>query len=122
MLLIEYAISTNYLLSHFGDPAKQRPLWKRSLLGLFRLVYNPVATANRYGALTKELADLAERRELAGFGTRAEAFIASNSRPHFKNMAGGLMLSMTIPSYTKVLDSYWKIEDLRTTLAADLAK
>ena len=122
MLLIEYAISTNYLLSHFGDPAKQRPLWKRSLLGLFRLVYNPVATANRYGALTKELADLAERRELAGFGSRAEAFVASNSRPHFKNMAGGLMLSMTIPSYTKVLDSYWKIEDLRTTLAADLAK
>ena len=32
------------------------------------------------------------------------------------------MLSMTIPSYSKVLDSYWKIEDLRIALAADLAK
>jgi len=136
MIFIEYAISSNYLMSQFGDPSlklplfmfrsreslARLPLWKLGLLGLFRFVYNPVATTNRYGALTGELADLAERRELAGFGTRAEAFVASNSRPRFKNMAGGLMLSMTIPSYTKVLDSYWKIEDLRTTLAADLAK
>lgn len=122
LLLIEYAISTNYLLTQFGDPGHHRPMWKRGLLGLFRLVYNPVATANRYGALTEELAVLAERRELAGFGTRAEAFVVENSRPHFKNMAGGLMLSMTIPSYSKVLDSYWKIEDLRNALAADLAK
>jgi len=122
MLLIEYAISSNYLLSQFGDPNHQRPVWKRGLLGLFRFVYNPVATANRHGALIAELADLAERRELASFGTRAAAFVAANSRPHFKNMAGGLMLSMTIPSYNKVLESYWKIEDLRTALAADLAK
>lgn len=122
MLLIEYAISTNYLLTQFGDPGHQRPVWKRGLLGLFHFVYNPVATANRYGALIAELAGLAERRELASFGTRSAAFVASNSRPHFKNMAGGLMLSMTIPSYDKVLESYWKIEDLRTTLAADLAK
>jgi hypothetical protein len=122
MLLIEYAISTNYLLNQFGDPGHQRPAWKRGLIGLFRLVYNPVATANRYGALTEELAGLAERRELAGFGTRAEAFVAANSRPHFKNMAGGLMLAMTIPAYSRVLDSYWKIEDQRTALAAALAK
>ncbi|MBI2497474.1 MAG: hypothetical protein HYV75_06005 [Opitutae bacterium] len=122
LLLIEYAISSNYLLHQFGDAPHQRPLWKRGLLGLFRFVYNPVATTNRYGALIAELADLAERRELAGFGTRAEAFVAANSRPHFKNMAGGLMLSMTIPSYAKVLDSYWKIEDQRAALAADLAR
>jgi hypothetical protein len=122
LLLIEYAISSNYLLSQFGDPNHQRPVWKRGLLGLFRLVFNPVATANRYGALTEELAGLAERREMASFGTRSAAFVAANSRPHFKNMAGGLMLSMTIPSYNKVLESYWKIEDLRTALAADLAK
>lgn len=122
MLLIEYALSTNYLLTQFGDADHRRPAWKRGLLGLFRLVYNPIATANRYGALTAELADLAEHRELASFGTRSAAFVAANSRPHFKNMAGGLMLSMTIPSYNKVLDSYWKIEDLRTALAADLAK
>ncbi len=122
LLLIEYAISSNYLLSQFGVLTHPQSLGKRGLLSLFRLVYNPVATTNRYGALTAELADLAERRELASFGTRAEAFVTSNSRPRFKNMAGGLMLSMTIPSYTKVLESYWKIEDLRTTLAADLAK
>lgn len=122
LILIEYVISTNYLLSQFGDPGLQRPAWKRGLLGLFRLVFNPVATANRYGELTQELADLAEHRELAGFGTRAAAFAAENNRPRFKNMAGSLMLSMTIPSYTKVLESYWKIEDLRTALAADLAK
>ncbi len=121
MVLIEYAISSNYLLSQFGDPARQRPLWKRALLGLFRFVYNPVATTNRYGELTQELAGLAERRELAGFGARAEAFVAGNSQPRFKNMAGRLMLSLTIPSYTKVLDSYWKIEDLRAALAAELA-
>jgi len=122
LIHLEYAISSNYLLSQFGDPARSRPLWKRGLLGLFRFVYNPIATTNRYGELTQELAGLAERRELAGFGTRAEAFVASNSRPRFKNMAGSLMLSMTIPSYAKVLDSYWKIEDLRTALASDLAK
>jgi hypothetical protein len=122
LLLIEYAISSNYLLSQFGDPGRQRPLWKRGLLGLFRFVYNPVATTNRHGALIAELADLAERRELASFGTRSTAFVAANSRPRFKNMAGGLMLSMTIPSYSKVLESYWKIEDLRADLAADLAK
>jgi hypothetical protein len=122
MLLIEYTISTNYLLTQFGDPGHQRSLWKRGLLGLFRFAYNPIATANRYGALTDELAGLAERRELASFGTRAASFTAENSRPQFKNMAGCLMLSMTIPAYSKVLESYWKIEDLRTTLAADLAK
>ena len=32
------------------------------------------------------------------------------------------MLSMTVPAYTKVLESYWTIEDLRTGLAADLAR
>ncbi|MDI1337451.1 MAG: hypothetical protein PSU94_14805 [Lacunisphaera sp.] len=122
MLLIEYAISTNYLLTQFSDQDHHRPAWKRGLFALFHFVYNPVATANRYGALTAELADLAERRELASFGTRAAAFSAENSRPQFKNMAGGLMLSMTIPAYSKVLDSYWKIEDTRTALAADLAK
>ena len=122
MLFIEYAFTSNYFLSDFGDSAHQRALWKRGLLGVFRLVYNPVATVNLQGQYTKELADLAERRELAGFGTRAEAFVSRNSRPHFKNLVGRLLISMATPAYGRVLDTYWKIEDLRTALAADVAK
>jgi hypothetical protein len=119
LLFIEYAVFGNYLLNlAHPEPAAG---WKaRVLPAALRFVFNPVATVNRYGAMTEELAGLAERRDLAGFSKRMDDFARENSHPPFKNVAGQLMLSWTIPAYTKVLESYWKIEDLRADLAREV--
>ena len=37
-------------------------------------------------------------------------------------MAGGLILGMAIPAYSAVVESYWKTDDARLALIADLAK
>ena len=61
--------------------------------------------------------------ELNGFSARQHDFVhALQYRSGIKNLGGTLVLSMTIPSYDRMVKAYWEIEDLRTALQARLRK
>jgi hypothetical protein len=87
-----------------------------------RVFYLPIATINLYGDFAVEQADRAERRDLAALAVRQQAFVDRYTRPHFKNMLGGMAVRLSIPAYTHVVDSYWRIEDARLALIADLTQ
>lgn len=99
-----------------------RFLLRRPLNFLGGLFFNPVATTNIYGDRVRELADLAEAREIGKFAVRSQDF--GNillKHPGMKNVGGRLMLSMAVPAYTKIIENHWKTADLRTALHARLA-
>jgi hypothetical protein len=77
---------------------------------------NPRSTANLYGDTVAELSALAETRDLGRFAVREQAFIHDSMRGGPKNLGGRLVLAMATPAYSKVLKSYWDIEDLRIAL------
>ncbi len=84
------------------------------------LVYNKQRTLNLYGDLIGELQELAARREGGKIDLRANEFWANEGRPRFKNFYGPAISRMTAPALSKVVDSYWKIEDKRLALIARL--
>jgi hypothetical protein len=92
-----------------------------TLVDLFGpLVYNKQRTLNLYGDLIGELQELAARREGGKIDLRANEFWANEGRPRFKNFYGPAISRMTAPALSKVVDSYWKIEDKRLALIARL--
>ncbi len=92
-----------------------------TLVDLFGpFVYNKQRTLNLYGDLIGELQELAARREGGKIDLRANEFWANEGRPRFKNFYGPAISRMTAPALSKVVDSYWKIEDKRLALIAQL--
>lgn len=91
--------------------------WPRQALNpLSPFVFNSRRTINLYGDLTAELSDLAARRELKELAQRTEEFCGSAGRAGFKNLGGSLVVAISVPAYSKVIESFWKTEDLRTAL------
>ena len=120
------AIENAFLLNlHFGDLVQRktddRPVLLSSLNFISPLLYNPRRTYNLNGALTVDLQDFAARRDLKGFAAREHEFYTREAAPHFKNYLGATLIAMRTPAFAKVVESYWKTEDLRTALAARLA-
>ena len=100
----------------------EKTLLRRPLNFLSALFLNPIATTNIYGDRVRELADLAEARELGKFAVRSQDFGNILMRePGMKNVGGRLILSMAVPAYSKILESHWKTADLRITLRTRLA-
>ncbi len=83
-------------------------------------IYNKQRTLNIYGDLIGELQELAARREGGKIDLRANEFWANEGRPRFKNFYGPAISRMMTPALSKVVDSYWKIEDKRLALLAQL--
>ena len=97
-------------------------LLRRPFNFLSALFFNPIATTNLYGDRVRELADLAEAREIGKFTVRSQDFGNLLLRqPGMKNVGGRLMLLMAVPSYNKVLESHWKTADLRVAMRDRLA-
>ncbi len=128
LLLVEYVqfapltmrmkMGDNIAIAH-GSP---NFILRRPLNFLSSLFFNPIATTNVYGDRIRELADLAEARELGKFSVRCQDFGNIVWRQTgMKNVGGRLILSMAVPSYDKVLDSHWKTADLRAALRTRLA-
>ena len=93
--------------------------WLRGFLNLASpLIYNPRATFNRYSRLSEDLQDIVGKRELEKMGPRMETFMQREARPHFKNLAGLLLLRQMVPSLQKVAENYWLTQDLRAALLA----
>lgn len=125
LLLVEYVLFAPLTRMKLGDHlAATResgfPL-RRPLNFLGGLFFNPIATTNIYGDRVRELADLAEARELGKFAVRSQDF--GNillKEPGMKNVGGRLMLTMAVPAYSKILESHWKTADLRVALRTRL--
>ncbi len=128
LLLAEYVTFTPvFSRMKLGDSiaatwGNEKTLLRRPLNFLSALFFNPIATTNIYGDRVRELADLAETRELGKFAVRSQDFghlLVTESG--MKNVGGRLMLTMAVPAYNKIVESHWKTADLRVALRARLA-
>ncbi len=112
----------SYAHEHFqaGDLRRELPFHPLNALSPF--VFNPRRTFNLIGDLTARRQDLAGRRQGETISELDRAFFADEGRPRFKNLVGTVFMFQSTPALTKVTESYWKIEDLRTALHDRLAK
>ena len=126
LLLVEYVLFAPLNRMKLGDSiagtwGNEKFILRRPLNFLSALFLNPIATTNIYGDRVRELADLAEARELGKFAVRSQDF--GNillKEPGMKNVGGRLMLTMAVPAYSKILESHWKTADLRVALRTRL--
>jgi hypothetical protein len=85
------------------------------------LVFNPRATVNLLGERFHLVADLAAARRLKELEDRNHPvnrpFLADY---HGKNLAGRLLVDMAFPALSKVVKSYWEIDDLRLVMITRL--
>jgi hypothetical protein len=101
------------------ERARSRLLrWSLNLASPF--VYNRCRTVNLHGELTANLQALAARRDMTGLVRAQSVFSGDRAQPTFKNYMGNFLIGAMVPAYTKVVETYWKIEDSRTTLLAQL--
>lgn len=127
LILTEYAqiapYFSNLKLGNGATNQGERYASLRSPLNfLGSLLVNPVATTNLYGDRIFELAALAEKRELGKFAVQTQGFEETlRLKPGMKNLAGRMMLTMAVPAYKKVIESYWTTVDLQTGLRKRLA-
>lgn len=122
LLWIEYAFHYEAFLAK-GGMAGFEPeggVRRSVLLALTRPFFLRHATANDYAAILDELTRLAEAREFGRLDARQREFVNDQVRGRFRNIVGGLLLHMSMPSYRKVVESYWKNEDKRLALIAEL--
>ncbi len=82
-------------------------------------VYNTRRTVNLMGDVNSELQELAARRQSID-APRAAALIAEKTQLRFKNFVGSIIADRAVPSFYKVADSYWKVQEMRDALAARL--
>ena len=121
LILIEYAYFAPTLsLFVGGAPITASPderLLQRFAHLLGRVVVNPRATQNLVGDRYYQLAAFAEERRLgeleANKGPINREFMGGY---HVKNIGGRLIADMAMPALSKVVKTYWEIEDLRTAL------
>ena len=96
-------------------------LLQRFVRVLGRVVVNPITTQNLVGDRYYHLAALAEERKLgeleANKGPIDREFLGGY---HVKNIGGRLIADMAMPALSKVVKSYWDIEDLRLALLTRL--
>ncbi len=91
------------------------------VLGPFaRVLVNPNTTQNFVGERYYTLAGDAEGRRLADFEAHTKAIDREMSGYRIKNLGGRLFADMAMPAFSKVVKSYWEIEDARHALLARL--
>jgi hypothetical protein len=96
--------------------------WRGPLNFLSAFLVNPNATMNLYGDEFYALAGLAETRDLKDFDRRHRVFNHDLMYRHgIKNLGGRVMLSIAMPAYKKVLESYWSAADARVSLRQRLS-
>jgi hypothetical protein len=127
LVLVDYVhFAPLYFSVRLGDAVGPdnvfRPVLRPALNFVSGLLVNPNATLNLYGDYVRELAALAEARELGKLSVRARGFYANTfGHPGLKNLVGRLLIGMAMPAYEKVLETHWANADLRETLRKRLA-
>lgn len=128
LVLIEYAMFAPAILraaqdGDVGFGLEERWSWAgRPLKLLGSLLLNPNATINLIGGNAFQVAAFAEAREIGRIEAQtrqlAETFW---TQPGMKNLGGRLVAVTSTPAYARVVESYWKMADLRADLRRRLA-
>ncbi|HVU15899.1 MAG TPA: hypothetical protein VHD32_03190 [Candidatus Didemnitutus sp.] len=91
-----------------------------NLVGVF--VINPHATMNLYGDHVRELAALAEARQLPQLATKGKDFADQViHRTGIKNLGGRWLMDLSLPAFGRAIEIHWQNADLRATLRQRLA-
>jgi len=85
-------------------------------------LFLPRATANLYAAQVEKVARFAEKRDFARLAACERQFFESLGGGQLTNPIGRIGLAMAIPATGKIVESYWKKEDDRLALIAELRK
>lgn len=121
MIAIEYA----FLAAHIPDPAWggyfTRDTWWGWVVNPFaHFLLNQRRTINLLGELAVEVEELAASRQTGRIDGVVGRFFAERGRPAFKNIFGAILIANGYPSYERVAETYWKMEDHRAALLARL--
>ena len=121
LLVVEYANSLGSVqqmpVSTALNIAPQHPWLGRIVDALSPFIYNRRASYNLYGELYADLQEMLARRDVTKMSAHEQQFWHAHP-PQFKNFLGTLIMRMAIPAYTKVGESFWKMQDARTKLHA----
>ena len=126
LILIEYALFVPPLLSMpmsaiVTEVSETNAGVARVFGSLGLLLFNRRATFNLLGDRYYALAKLAEERRLGQLEAgKAQANGEFLETYHIKNLAGRLLADQAMPAFTKVVKTYWEIEDARLALIAQL--
>ena len=121
LVLIEYAFFRPTFM-HIVEGGDRRPTFmgrvlQRGLSLIGRIFINPHLTENLVSDRYYRLAAIAEERKMTDLDSSMREiqrdFVEGY---HVKNLGGRLFADMAIPAYTKVVESYWTVEDLRLAL------
>lgn len=129
LIWCEYPLLSNLLLSM--DAKNTATIFAAAgsennpLRGLARFAFNtlmnPRLTVNHYSDYLVRSGDAASRRDIDALKLEADAFIESLTVDiPGKNHGGRMILTMATPAYTKVVENYWKADDERASLLAQL--
>ena len=88
--------------------------------GLDRLLFLRRASANLQAKLTYTTADLAAKHDLKGFADQGSLLLRQMNNAPLKNTGGVLAAVLMLPSYQKVMEHFWTVEDNRVKLLAEL--
>jgi hypothetical protein len=116
LVLCEYPLSARMMMESPAQAAGPSALPVAGVIG--GLFYNPVATANALGDFLEESAAAAERRDLDAVRLAAERRVGA--RLSAKNFSGRLLIAMTAPAYSKVVETRWQAHDERAALLSRL--
>jgi hypothetical protein len=124
LVLIEYAYFQPFLSTYLHRPAHPNSFSEgltHQLLSRFgRVLINPRATQNFVGERYYQLAEDAAARRLKEFDSNSKAIERETVGYHLKNLGGRMFADMAMPAFSKVVKSYWDIEDLRLAMITRL--
>jgi hypothetical protein len=117
------AIARSRLGDLWSAPQASSSALTRGLLNsIGPFLFNARATANIYNDHYHRMAALAEARELGKLEAWGNSLEADSSRQRgMKNLGGRMFVGMALPTFTKVVKSYWDTQDMRAALRTRIA-
>jgi hypothetical protein len=116
MLWLDYAWSYDFSY----QPGLSREVG-RSMSIIIRPFNLPRTTANVHAAYLENIVRLAEARAVDKMDAAREELSAQQGGFNcLRNPFGNLIFLLSLPSYTKEVETYWKTEDARLALIAEL--
>jgi hypothetical protein len=116
--LVKLNVDSIAALSPKDDPNRR---WIAPMLRpLLPFIYNPRQTANLAGDLSVKIGEACARRDLSALTADRLRFTGNGALLPGKNYVGRLILTMVIPSFDRITESYWEAEDQRAALLTRL--
>lgn len=115
MIWCEYPLGAKMLLSLSSDnDALRQMAHGRAVL------YNPRNTCNQQAEILRTLSEHAARRQVEAMNEISNVWVSPSFYLQVKNATGRILISLTLPAFTKVVSEHWKIEDMAVVLETRL--